>query len=428
VRPNSQLYSCAQSRDQAAIIYALARKMVQLDPRLTAAIKIQETAKALGCPELGTYYRALSAEATTAHGLSPQFVVHDELGRVRGPRSPLYEAMETATAAVEAPLSVVISTQAASDEDLLSILLDDALAGHDPHTVVRLYAAPLEGDPFAEATIRLANPGFDFFTSKGEVLAMAADASRMSGSQASFKNLVLNQRIDVAEGAQFVTREVWLANGAKPRDLRFCRVYGGLDMSSVGDVTVLALAGLDPVEADWSVKIHAWLPRKGLDERAAADRQLYRRWIDEGLLELVLVDRLIPRSSPSGSSRSSPNTPIFSGSLTIAGERRLSCVGSRTPCRRTRSAGNLSPTGRGSKTWRHPSRRSGACCLTASFATAATWCSTRTSPTRSSSATTPAIGNLAKNARGVGSIQSLRWRWRLDALRRKGCRRSMFGR
>ena len=38
-------------------------------------------------PELGTFYKALSAEATTAFGLNPRFIVHDELGQVRGPRS-----------------------------------------------------------------------------------------------------------------------------------------------------------------------------------------------------------------------------------------------------------------------------------------------------------------------------------------------------
>jgi hypothetical protein len=46
------------------------------------------------------------------------------------------------------------------DNDLLSILIDDALAGHDPHTVVSLHTAPTDLDPFAEATIRLANPAF----------------------------------------------------------------------------------------------------------------------------------------------------------------------------------------------------------------------------------------------------------------------------
>ena len=137
-RPNSESYSAAQSRDQAAIIFTLAAKMVRLSPVLAQTVRTMETAKTLACPELGTRYRALSAEATTAFGLSPSLIVHDELGRVRGPRSPLYEALETAVGAQEAPLSIVISTQAATDADLLSILIDDALRGADPSTIVKL--------------------------------------------------------------------------------------------------------------------------------------------------------------------------------------------------------------------------------------------------------------------------------------------------
>src|SRR5215475_13870641 len=178
-KPNSQLYSAAQSRDQAGIIFSLAAKMVRINPALARIVTIQETAKSLVCTELGTRYRALSADATTAYGLSPQLVIHDELGQVRGPRSALYEALETATGAQENPLSIIISTQAPTDADLLSVLIDDALAGHDPHTVVSLYTAPPELDPFDENTIRLANPAFGTFLSAKEVLAMAKDAQRM---------------------------------------------------------------------------------------------------------------------------------------------------------------------------------------------------------------------------------------------------------
>ena len=165
-------------RDQAAIIFSLAAKMVRLNPILAHAVRVMETAKTLACPELGTRYRALSAEATTAFGLSPSLIIHDELGRVRGPRSPLYEALETAVGAQEAPLSIVISTQAATDADLLSILIDDALRGADPSTIVKLYTAPPELDPFGEEAIRAANPALDSFMNKREVLAMAADAAR----------------------------------------------------------------------------------------------------------------------------------------------------------------------------------------------------------------------------------------------------------
>jgi hypothetical protein len=73
----------------------------------------------------------------------------------------LFEALELSTAAQRDVLTVVISTQAASDGDLLSTLIDDGIAGNDPRTIVSLYSAPKDADPFAEATIRLANPSYD---------------------------------------------------------------------------------------------------------------------------------------------------------------------------------------------------------------------------------------------------------------------------
>ena len=185
--------------------------MVRMNRDLAQAVVVRETAKELLCPELGTKYKALSAEASTAFGLSPALIIFDELGQVRGPRSSLYEALETATAAQASPLSIIISTQAPTDADLLSILIDDALAGHDPHTVVKLYSASTDLDPFAEATIRLANPAFDAFMNQREVLAMAADAKRMPAREAEYKNLVLNQRVEVNN--PFISQGVWNACG-----------------------------------------------------------------------------------------------------------------------------------------------------------------------------------------------------------------------
>jgi hypothetical protein len=77
-RINSQLYSTALSRDQAALVFGLACKMVRMNPKLLAVVQIKETAKMLACPRLGTTYRALSAEAGTNFGLSPALVVHDD--------------------------------------------------------------------------------------------------------------------------------------------------------------------------------------------------------------------------------------------------------------------------------------------------------------------------------------------------------------
>jgi phage terminase large subunit-like protein len=65
-KPNSPLFSCAQSRDQAGLIFDAAVKMIRLNSMLSAAVRIQETAKTLSCPALGTSYKALSSETSTA--------------------------------------------------------------------------------------------------------------------------------------------------------------------------------------------------------------------------------------------------------------------------------------------------------------------------------------------------------------------------
>jgi phage terminase large subunit-like protein len=279
-KANSQLNSAAQSRDQAGILFALAAKMVRLSPELNRVVVVRDTAKQLACPELGTLYRALSADATTAYGLSPALTVHDELGQVRGPRSELYEALETATAAQDEPLSVVISTQAPTDADLLSVLIDDAKAGHDPRTVLRMDTAPDNLDAFSEEAIRAANPAFDLFMNKKEVLAMAEDARRMTSRQAEFENLVLNRRVEA--NSPFVSRALWLSCGSDVQSLEGVPVYGGLDLSAVNDLTSRVLIG--KVDGIWQVDAKFWLPNDGLAEKSAKDRVPYDVWRDQGFL------------------------------------------------------------------------------------------------------------------------------------------------
>ena len=282
-KPNSQLFSAAQSRDQAAILFSLAAKIVRMSPVLNAVLVIRDTAKQIFCPELGNLYRALSAEASTAYGLSPLLVIHDELGQVKGPRSELYEALETATAAQEAPLSVIISTQAPTDADLLSVLIDDAAQGHDPRTVLRMQFAPPEiDDPFSEEAIRAANPAFDIFMNQVEVLAMAADAKRMPSRQAEYENLILNRRVEM--NSPFVSRSIWKGcAGDALADLRGVPVYGGLDLSEVNDLTALVLVGKGENER-WHVEPTFWLPEDGLRERAQKDRVPYDLWQRQGHL------------------------------------------------------------------------------------------------------------------------------------------------
>ena len=280
-KPNSQLYSAAQSREQASILFALAAKVVRMSPTLAPVVVIRDTAKQLYCEELGTLYRALSAEASTAYGLSPVLIIHDELGQVKGPRSELYEALETATGAQESPLSIVISTQSPTDADLLSLLIEDGLSGADPRVVVSLYTAPMDADPFAEETIKLANPAFGDFQNAQETLAMAEDARRMPSREAEYRNLILNQRVDM--NAPFISRSAWTdCAGPVVDDFEGLPVFGGLDLSEVSDLTALVLAA--PVGGVWNVKPTFWLPGENLSVKARADRVPYDVWARDGWL------------------------------------------------------------------------------------------------------------------------------------------------
>lgn len=279
-RRNSQLFSAAQSREQAAILFALAAKVVRMSPDLSQFVTVRETSKVLACQELGTVYRALSAEASTAYGLSPVFVVHDELGQVRGPRSELFEALETASAAQEEPLSIVISTQAPNDADLMSTLIDDAKTGADPRTVLCLYAAPDDADPFSDEAIRAANPAFDEFMNQDEVRQQASDAKRMKSRQAAYRNLVLNQRVETR--SPFVGRDTWAANAGELEPYNGAPVTMALDLSSVADLT--ALVAVWQGEERMQVRSWFWTPEQAVVDRARRDRVPYDVWVEQGHL------------------------------------------------------------------------------------------------------------------------------------------------
>jgi phage terminase large subunit-like protein len=279
-RKNSQLYSAAQSRDQAAILFALAAKIVRMSPDLHGVVQIRESGKQLLCPELGTIYKALSSETSTSYGLSPVFCVHDELGQVRGPRSELFEALETAAGAQEEPLSVVISTQAPTDADLLSVLIDDAKKGEDERVKLFLFTAPEELDPFSMDAIRAANPAIGEFLNPREVQDQADSARRMPSRESSYRNLILNQRVD--GNAPLISRSVWLGCGDDP--LPFVGpVYAGLDLSARNDLTALVLVGRGE-DGVWDSQSHFFVPEAGIKDRALRDRAPYDLWHEQGYL------------------------------------------------------------------------------------------------------------------------------------------------
>lgn len=280
-RQNSQVYSAALSREQASVVFALMAKMVRMNPELAEHISIRDSAREMLCTLTGVRFRALSADANTAMGLSPIAFCLDEAGQVGGPQFPLFDALHTAQGAHGADaIEFIISTQAASDGDFLSLMIDDALRGDDPRTVCHLYTAPPDCGLMDESAWRAANPAIGTIVSLDYVRNLAQEAVRLPSREPQFRNLILNMRCEVR--APFVPPALWARSGADPAPYEGEPVFCGLDLSAGVDLT--ALVAVWQREGVWQVRPFVWTPAQGLAERSRRDRAPYDVWVREGYM------------------------------------------------------------------------------------------------------------------------------------------------
>lgn len=282
---NTQIVSGAMSRDQAALVFNLAAKMIQLDPRLAEVTKIVPSGKRIIGLMRNVEYRALAAEGKTAHGLSPVLAILDEVGQVRGPQSDFIDAITTSQGAHSDPLLIAISTQAPNDADLFSVWLDDAKDSNDPRIVCHLYAADKDADLMDEAQWQKANPALGQFRSLPDVREQAERAVRMPSFEATFRNLILNQRVEMS--SPFITRSVWTANNAEPDPnvFRDAPCYVGLDLSARNDLTAMAMVAQK--DGVWNARVLFWTPEQTLVDRAKRDRAPYDVWAKQGWIRPV---------------------------------------------------------------------------------------------------------------------------------------------
>lgn len=284
-RQNTQIVSGARSREQAGLVFKLAEKMVRLNPDLSKVVRVVPSQKILIGLARNVEFKALSADAGTAHGLSPVLAILDEVGQIKGPQDDFVEAIETAQGAHDDPLLIAISTQAATDGDLFSKWLDDAKASADPRIVSHVYAAPEGCEITDREAWRAANPALGSFRSLKDMEDFAAQAERLPSKENSFRWLFLNQRIDGV--AKFINRTAWEAcNAPAVSDWAGRTCYAGLDLAKAAeDMTAFVLVA--PVDGLWHVRPHYWLPAKGLAEKSKLDAVPYDVWYEQGFLELT---------------------------------------------------------------------------------------------------------------------------------------------
>lgn len=306
-RPFQQVVTAARVKEQAALTYEYCQNSIICSAALAAVVDFQDSKKAYKVKQLHTTYKALSKDAKAQLGKSPAVAVHDELGQVEGPIDALYNNIETAMKAHHSPMSVIVSTQAPKDTDLLSVIIDNAMNNPRDDVLLFLSAAPLEPEegvpedgipptewkrppdpnyPYTDAALLLANPEAGILCNIVELRRDAANASQMPSLDSSYRNLTLNQR--VVQVATFISKPVWNACAHPSLELPGPAVpcWLGLDLSETGDLTALAVVWRDPANnlCCWA---ESFLPAEGIIERSKRDKVMYDVWAKQGRLTLV---------------------------------------------------------------------------------------------------------------------------------------------
>lgn len=281
--PNGEIYSAATDREQAGQVFKFARQLVEAEPEFSPTgsfpLTVVPSTKTIVCKSNGSFYRALSAEAGTKHGLNPSVWIYDELAQARD--RELYDVLRTSQGARKEPLGIVISTQSPDPEHPLSKLIDDGLTNDARDVLVHLYCADDDAEIADESAWSVANPALGDFRSIDDLRSLAASAERMPAEEASFRNLYLNQRVD--QTSPLIARSEWKACETGDTLVKGEDIYLALDLSGVNDLT--ALVGVSAAPGEERLKAWHWKPKEWIYDHAKRDRAPYDVWEKAGWLE-----------------------------------------------------------------------------------------------------------------------------------------------
>jgi phage terminase large subunit-like protein len=163
----AEVYSVAAEKEQARIVFADAKRMVEASPELSAITKLYRDAIEL--PKAGSVYRVLSAEAYSKEGLNPSATIFDELHAQ--PSRELFDVMSLAMGARGRLSTLIAITTAGTRSDTTG---NDSIAYSlynygkkistgelkDDSFFMAWWEAPAEMDHRRPETWELANPGF----------------------------------------------------------------------------------------------------------------------------------------------------------------------------------------------------------------------------------------------------------------------------
>ena len=286
----AEVYGCAADRQQASIVFEVAKDMVTLCPALRKRVKILASQKRLIYEPTGSIYQVLSADVANKHGFNVHGVIFDELHTQ--PNRRLFDVMTKGSGdARMQPLYFLITT---AGDNVNSICYEihqkakDLLDGrkHDATFYPVIFGADEADDWTSPKVWRKANPSLGITVGIDKVKAACESARQNPAEENSFRQLRLNQW--VKQAVRWMPMEIWdaCAFPIDPSVLEGRVCYGGLDLSSSTDITAFVLVFPPLDDADkYSVMPFFWLPGDNLDLRVRRDHVNYDLWERQGFLQ-----------------------------------------------------------------------------------------------------------------------------------------------
>lgn len=286
---SAEVYGAACDRNQASIVFDVAKQMVMKSPALMKRSKIAAATKRIVNYSNAGFYQVLSAETGTKHGLNVSGLVFDEIHAQ--PNRKLYDVLTKGSGdAREQPLFFIITTAGTDKQSICYELHTKALdimnGRKNDSTFYPVVYGLEEGDDWNdEANWYKANPSLGHTIAIERVREAYKNALENPAEENVFKQLRLNMWTN--------STVVWIPEhiydkGDSPIDIdslvgRDC--YAGLDLASTSDITAFVLVFPPRSENERYVVLpFFWLPEDTLELRCRRDHVLYDVWERQGYI------------------------------------------------------------------------------------------------------------------------------------------------
>jgi phage terminase len=287
--PSAEVYVAAADRQQASIVFDVAKQMVEMSPALMKRSKLMGATKRIVNYSNAGYYQVLSAEVGGKHGFSVSGLVFDEIHTQ--PNRQLYDVLTKGSSdARQNPLHFIITT-AGNDRHSIAYELHtkavDILEGRrvDPTFYPVVYGLKDDEDWEDEANWYKVNPSLGYTVDIERLRDAYREAKQNPADEITFKWLRCNMW--VSSTVAWIPDAIYM-RGNEPIDMdalagRDC--YAGLDLSSTGDITALVLIFPPRDEEEKYVLLpYFWIPEETIPRRVKANSVPYDIWEKQGYI------------------------------------------------------------------------------------------------------------------------------------------------